>query len=772
MQSFNHIEGRKFFHSTEVAQILQLYLDARLLQRCESLILHPDPDVRKKVIRIFYNIVHPLAAAGVGILSTQPFSSISDLISSGGWVYGLVKAADVSSSSSSPDEAVSALNCLKCLGTKRHWTKHWIVYNVPKVITMLEVSSVTKERAKEAAISTLDTFSLRIPDALDALIDLDMTTNNSALVRARCITLHSLIEEIEDLMFGGTLSELQGFMCRLDLFTALHFPEPFDVQQYPSVLSDDYQSIVHLAVSLSKTLLSVIKILESSSEKSKVNAYVAIGMHIIKFIQRVLFFSCSVTPVEMSLDGIERCLNYRGDEASESYGLIVCLERLIGLTPTTSRQVCSPIKVGIMECLISFIKVPNKIFLELGRRVGLFTSFVNYMKEYSEFSRREMASKHSTKYEDFSFESVLISQFWRAMITSKCSQTHTDIVKTDILHKICREWSRGSAPSIMNKDLENCVQITAYRILYTTLILQEVCPILVAEIERCLGSFEILNEIGEVSIRSYQPGLSWDILSVFILFNSRIVDSHLEREKVPRDLLNCLRSLSPLNKLGFYLWSRHFRGVNRGAIEVTEYPPNSDIHRSDEGDWKVLRLKHVNLEHPHANITSDDLNFSDISIRKNAEIKSDSFPLTKPLKYLQISSRKLTNSINSDLVTTAIDRMGILLVGVKAAFDNDADILGCIDYDKVIPILVRLRLSGESLINASATFKNLSERHSADNMDFPTFIGAYAQICGLLKQPLIFNDAGVNYEDFWVPELSGLWKQVNIEASHSYVILL
>ena len=302
MQSFNHIEGRKFFHSTEVAQILQLYLDARLLQRCESLILHPDPDVRKKVIRIFYNIVLPLAAAGVGILSTQPFSSISDLISSGGWVYGLVKAADVSSSSSSPDEAVSALNCLKCLGTKRHWTKHWIVYNVPKVITMLEVSSVTKERAKEAAISTLDTFSLRIPDALDALIDLDMTTNNSALVRARCITLHSLIEEIEDLMFGGTLSELQGFMCRLDLFTALHFPEPFDVQQYPSVLSDDYQSIVHLAVSLSKTLLSVIKILESSSEKSKVNAYVAIGMHIIKFIQRVLFFSCSVTPVEMVLD--------------------------------------------------------------------------------------------------------------------------------------------------------------------------------------------------------------------------------------------------------------------------------------------------------------------------------------------------------------------------------------------------------------------------------------------------------------------------------------
>lgn len=737
--------------------MFQLYLDARILQRTEPLLHCPQNEIRQKALRVFLAVIRPLTSAGIDALRTQPFHSIGLHLATAGWIRGLVQCVEVSTSKALYDEAAMALNCLVCIGARRFWMNHTVIHDAPRVLSNLLMSTTTTDKIRKVARNALDSMCQRMPDAWYALVDMNASYSKIAPGIHGNISPNVLIDESEDVMFGGTLSELDSLMRRLTCYLDFRFPESLNGLSVTDE-DEDLASLICLAVIVTKSLLRTIKVLESATDKPKVTLCVEIGLSMIAFIQRALLCCCSESAIKDTQHDVERCLLTRESDPAESSGLVVCLGRLISMTPFLDKEACSVLKLRILECAILLIQVPNGEMVDIVCRAELYQSCVDYMTERAGSMKHSAATKNSSKEDDTSAEVSALIRFWSVMISTKCDRAHQEILRTDVLFNICSGWCAGSASSLVDKSSDNFIQIFAYELLNVTLAQKEDCPILIAEIERIAGSLGIWAIIGGKP-NTLKPDLAFYILCIFIRLVPAAMIAYFERENVSISLLQCLQILPPLHATASHLWSRHNHEENKRRIEGKNEMSSNTVAKVS-GDWRAQRLKNVGPRILTTETASESYDYT--STKKIRDLTVTASSVVEPSRVASIE-----NLVPPSELTTAIDRMGVLLIGVKAVFDEVAGPSGNIPYEKIPQILVKLRLSGGELISMTRAFENHSQRSAAVEIEFPTFVSLYAQHCGLLQSASVAIAGNVEDLGYWVPSPAGLWTQVTRCYNHA-----
>jgi hypothetical protein len=113
--------------------------------------------------------------------------------------------------------------------------------------------------------------------------------------------------------------------------------------------------------------------------------------------------------------------------------------------------------------------------------------------------------------------------------------------------------------------------------------------------------------------------------------------------------------------------------------------------------------------------------------------------------------------LTAEELTTAIERMGQLVLGVKTLFDSKcgAKSDSVPAYD-VPGMLLDLGLSAEAFTKARAylTSKDIT------SLDFPKFLELYARYSGLTAPSYSKISAKEGVVPYWVPNCDGLWIEV------------
>jgi hypothetical protein len=116
--------------------------------------------------------------------------------------------------------------------------------------------------------------------------------------------------------------------------------------------------------------------------------------------------------------------------------------------------------------------------------------------------------------------------------------------------------------------------------------------------------------------------------------------------------------------------------------------------------------------------------------------------------------------LTTEELTTAIERMGQLVLGIKTLFDTkcDAKSQSVSAYD-VPGMLLDLGLSAEAFTKARGYLNS----HDITTMDFPKFLELYARYSGLTAPSYSKISAKEGVVPYWVPNCDGLWIEVSIQ---------
>lgn len=118
----------------------------------------------------------------------------------------------------------------------------------------------------------------------------------------------------------------------------------------------------------------------------------------------------------------------------------------------------------------------------------------------------------------------------------------------------------------------------------------------------------------------------------------------------------------------------------------------------------------------------------------------------------------------------AVDRMGLLLVAVKALFDKHANATGSISSTDAVSVLVQLRLTGDALSLGTFAVEKYFEDTASTVIDFSAFMRIYAIKCGITRPS---NASQFDYKRtaFWVPDHSGQWFEVRNSSISVFLAL-
>lgn len=121
------------------------------------------------------------------------------------------------------------------------------------------------------------------------------------------------------------------------------------------------------------------------------------------------------------------------------------------------------------------------------------------------------------------------------------------------------------------------------------------------------------------------------------------------------------------------------------------------------------------------------------------------------------------NRVKDANMAMIIDRMGHLVLGVKAAFDAISSTDGTVTWKEAVSLLLDLGPKGVDMNLASEDVQS-SFQHSL--CDFSHFLEIYAKYCGLQAPGKLGKS-----DSLWIPNAEGNWNEVRIlDFTHRYVI--
>ena len=120
-------------------------------------------------------------------------------------------------------------------------------------------------------------------------------------------------------------------------------------------------------------------------------------------------------------------------------------------------------------------------------------------------------------------------------------------------------------------------------------------------------------------------------------------------------------------------------------------------------------------------------------------------------------TRQTALTLSGEELTTAIERMGHLVLGVKALFDGKCNEKGNVTAYDIPGMLLDLCMSAETFTQARAY---LTSKH-IESMDFPQFLQLYACYSGVTAESYSKISAKEGIVPYWVPNTDGMWIEVH-----------
>jgi hypothetical protein len=120
-----------------------------------------------------------------------------------------------------------------------------------------------------------------------------------------------------------------------------------------------------------------------------------------------------------------------------------------------------------------------------------------------------------------------------------------------------------------------------------------------------------------------------------------------------------------------------------------------------------------------------------------------------------IDDKENVNAQSVD-VKVAIDRMGPLVLAIKALFDSKSSESGMVARKDITSLLMDLGLRGAAVANAAVAVDTLLALGDSSLLDFPAFLQLYASQCGL-GSPQSPQGRVMT----WAPTHTGIWKEVH-----------
>ena len=198
--------------SVQVYEGFQLLVDTRALRVLENLLYCPDRKIRSKVLRFLAQMAVFLSRLDSSSRQQCTISNICQIISSGGFIHGLI---DVLRGKRAEVDDVAATSCIiGCLAAVD--IDYILVHDIYMALHYVTTTpGQSAEKARKSAKEALSSLAANQPKAIDALMNLGEVDNAPRLAAARIVTPESLLDEARDLNFGSTIEEQSHFAGNL-----------------------------------------------------------------------------------------------------------------------------------------------------------------------------------------------------------------------------------------------------------------------------------------------------------------------------------------------------------------------------------------------------------------------------------------------------------------------------------------------------------------------------------------------------------------------------